>query len=88
DHIYQEVIQNPYVEQFIVITGDGHFSSVISFLQTFCDKSVGIFGVYNTLSKQLVNCSSWAKIIEDNSFYLNNLLCFKGRRASTSLRLK
>lgn len=61
DHIYQEVIQNPAVEQFIFFTGDGHFSSAATFIRNFMDKVVGVYGVAGSLSRQLKDCSSWTK---------------------------
>jgi hypothetical protein len=61
DHIYQELIQNPAVEQFIFFTGDGHFSSAATFLRNFMDKTVGVYGIERTLSRQLRDCSTWTK---------------------------
>lgn len=78
DHIYQEVIQNPSVEQFIFFTGDGHFSSAATFLRNYMDKTVGVYGVSGTLSRQLRDCSTWAAELSvsdgDDSVYLVNLL--------------
>lgn len=59
DHIYQTIFNQPEIEQYILVTGDGHFHSVATFLRTFKDKVVGIFGVFGSLSPQLVNCSTW-----------------------------
>lgn len=64
DQIYREAIQNPFIEQYILLTGDGHFSSVITFLKMSMDKTVGILGVKGTFNKQLCDCSSWAKILQ------------------------
>ncbi|MDR1531332.1 MAG: NYN domain-containing protein [Clostridiales bacterium] len=64
DHIYQETIQNTSIGQFIFFTGDGHFSSVSTFLRTFMDKTVGVYGITKTLSRQLNECSTWTKYIE------------------------
>ena len=78
DHIYQELIQNPSVEQFIFVTGDGHFSSSATFLRTFMDKTVGVYGVAGSLSRQLRDCSTWTKevcaIDGDELEYQTNLL--------------
>ena len=60
DHIYRTIYNNPGIEQYILITGDGHFSSVVTFLKNIQNKSVGIYGVKGSLSNQLVKCSSWA----------------------------
>ena len=78
DHIYQELIQTPTVQQFIFVTGDGHFSSAATFLRTFMDKTVGVYGVAGSLSRQLRDCSSWTKelcaIDGDELEYQTNLL--------------
>lgn len=78
DHIYQEAYQNPAVEQFIICTGDGHFSSVATFLRMYMNKIVGVYGVYGSLSRQLKECSSWAKEIntidDEDIVYQTNLL--------------
>ncbi len=78
DTIYQELIQNPAIEQFIFVTGDGHFSSAATFLRNFMGKTVGVYGVNGSLSRQLIDCSSWAKVITaidgDEQEYQRNLL--------------
>jgi uncharacterized LabA/DUF88 family protein len=82
DHMYQEIIQNPSVQQYVLFTGDGHFSSVATFLKTFMDKIVGVYGVPGTLSHQLRDCCSWSKLInmvdeEDEVYQMNLLRNFK-----------
>ncbi len=78
DHIYQELIQNPSVEQYIFFTGDGHFSSSATFLRNFMEKTVGVYGIAGSLSRQLRDCSSWTKelyaIDGDELEYQTNLL--------------
>lgn len=78
DHVYQELIQNPSVEQFIYFTGDGHFSSSATFIRTFMDKIVGVYGIAGSLSRQLKECSSWTKevcVIDGEELqYQSNLL--------------
>jgi len=78
DHVYQEVIQNAAVQQYVLFTGDGHFSSVATFLKTFMDKVVGVYGIPGTLSNQLRDCCSWSKLInivdEEDAVYQMNLL--------------
>jgi hypothetical protein len=77
DHIYQELIQNPAVEQFIFLTGDGHFSSAATFLRNYMEKTVGVYGIAGSLSRQLRDCSSWTKEINaidgDELEYQTNL---------------
>jgi competence protein ComGC len=82
DHMYQEIIQNPSVQQYVLFTGDGHFSSVATFLKTFMDKIVGVYGIPGTLSHQLRECCSWSKLInmvdeEDEVYQMNLLRNFK-----------
>jgi len=82
DHIYQELIQNTSVEQFIFFTGDGHFSSAATFLRNFMDKVVGIYAVSGSLSRQLRDCSSWTKEVcaidgDELEYQINLLKNFK-----------
>ena len=78
DTIYQELIQNPAVEQFIFFTGDGHFSSSATFLRNFMEKTVGVYGIAGSISRQLRDCSSWTKELNaidgDELEYQTNLL--------------
>ncbi|HBX22584.1 MAG TPA: NYN domain-containing protein [Desulfotomaculum sp.] len=78
DHVYQMIITQPTIEQYILVTGDGHFHSVATFLRTFNEKVVGAYGVKGSLSSQLVNCSSWAVEISPQSDiynqYINKIL--------------
>ena len=78
DHIYRETIQNTSVQQFILFTGDGHFASAATFLRTFMDKIVGVYGITRTFSQQLNECATWSKFIEviddDISVYTMNLI--------------
>ena len=41
------------IDTFIIFSGDGHFSSVTSFLKNFYHKQVVIYGVNGSFSKQL-----------------------------------
>lgn len=59
DNIYQKIIASPEIEQVILFTGDGHFSSVASYLRNFCSKVVGIYAVDDALSVQLEATSDW-----------------------------
>lgn len=59
DNIYQKALSQPDCDMFIIFSGDGHFSSVAAFLRTFCNKEVGIYGVKNCISKNLISSSSW-----------------------------
>ena len=59
DHIYQRAMTSHDVDTFIIFSGDGHFSSVVSFLNIKLEKDVGIYGVRDAISNQLKNSASW-----------------------------
>lgn len=59
DHIYQRAMSAEDVDTFIIFSGDGHFSSVVSFLKNYCKKEVGVYGVKDAFSNQLKNTASW-----------------------------
>lgn len=59
DNIYRTVVKRSDVEQYVLVTGDGHFHSVAAWLKNFRDKIVGVYGVQGSLSNQLKNCASW-----------------------------
>jgi hypothetical protein len=63
DSIYQDSMTKPHIEQFILITGDNHYSSVATFLRTQKDKMIGVYAVDGTLGNQLASCSSWVRTI-------------------------
>jgi len=63
DRIYQTLIRNDLTEQYIIFSGDGHFSNVAAFLKNFKDRVVGIYAVSGTLSQQLKNSASWVEIV-------------------------
>jgi len=50
DNIYQKAFSSPDVDNFIIFTGDGHFSSVVRFLTQSCGKKVYIYSVADGLS--------------------------------------
>ena len=61
DHIYQRVMTyGDDTDVFIIFSGDGHFSSVASFLVNRCEKKVVVYGVRDCLSNQLANTASVA----------------------------
>lgn len=64
DHIYRTILQRPEIEQYILVTGDGHFHSVIAYLINFMDKIVGVVGVQGCFSNQLKSSASWWVEIE------------------------
>lgn len=59
DHIYQRLIRQPDIKQFILFTGDGHFQSVLAFLRNFNDKIIGVYALKGSLSPQLAEAANW-----------------------------
>lgn len=59
DHIYQKAMTDDDTQVFIIFSGDGHFSTVASFLAHKCNKEVGVYGVKNAMSNQLRNSADW-----------------------------
>lgn len=57
DHIYQRSFYDD-IDVFILFTGDGHFSSVVSYLVNKRHKEVEIFGVENAVSSALRNTAT------------------------------
>lgn len=63
DRIYQCAMKNEKIKQYIIFSGDGHFSNVVAFLKNFKDKIVGVYAVAGTLSPQLEKSASWCQLI-------------------------
>jgi uncharacterized LabA/DUF88 family protein len=59
DHIYQKAVSANDIDVFILFSGDGHFSSVVSFLKNFRGKEVGIYGIKESFSRQLKETANW-----------------------------
>ena len=53
DNMYQKALSSDDIDVFILFSGDGHFGSVTSFLKNFYHKTVVIYGVNGSFSKQL-----------------------------------
>lgn len=51
--MYQKALTSDDIEVFILFSGDGHFSSVTSFLKNFYHKQVVVYGINGCFSKQL-----------------------------------
>lgn len=58
DHIYQKAVESQGIDTFIIFSGDGHFSSAVSFLVTRRKKEVVVYGVKDAISTQLKNCAT------------------------------
>ena len=59
DHIYQKAMTASDIDTYIIFSGDGHFSSVASFLNVRLSKNVGVYAVKDAVSNQLRNCADW-----------------------------
>lgn len=71
DHIYQTVISRPEISCFFIVTGDGHFNSVASFLKNYCQKEIGVYGVKGCMSSSLKKTASWyIELPEQSDMYL------------------
>lgn len=57
DHIYQRAFLGD-VDVFVLFTGDGHFSSVVSYLVNKRRKDVEIFGISGAISQSLKNTAT------------------------------
>lgn len=58
DYIYRKSISEQNIDTYIIFTGDGHFSSVVSFLKNHCKKKVVIYGIRDATSNQLKKVAS------------------------------
>lgn len=72
DNIYQKAMMSEGIDVFILFSGDGHFSSVVSFLKNICGKEVGIFAVEGSFSRQLRECASWSEAVPDENELFGN----------------
>ena len=59
DHIYQKAMTANDTDVFIIFSGDGHFSSVVSFLSNRLKKTVGIYGIRGAVSGILRSTATW-----------------------------
>ena len=53
DYIYQDVVQFPETKAYIIFSGDGHFSSVATYLKMKKKKKVIFYGVSKAISYRL-----------------------------------
>lgn len=53
DYIYQSVYDRADVGTYVIFTGDGHFQSVVKYLDQKCSKNVVVYGVDYTFSNRL-----------------------------------
>ncbi|MBR4798840.1 MAG: NYN domain-containing protein [Clostridia bacterium] len=88
DNMYQKALSSDDIEVFILFSGDGHFSSVTSFLKNFYHKEVVVYGVNGSFSKQLRETASSFRIIPDEAelnegFYKHVFDYLKSNRSPT-----
>ncbi len=67
DHIYQSVIGygSDNIDAYVIFTGDGHFSSAVSFLVNKCHKDVIVYAVKNAASNALIECATSGRLVPD-----------------------
>lgn len=63
--LYQTVIKDKdnEIDQYVIFSGDGHFSETTSYFKNILNKTVGAYAVVGTLSDQLLKSVSWVKLI-------------------------
>lgn len=68
DHIYQSAMKSDSsdIDAYVIFTGDGHFSSAVSFLATKCRKEVGVYAIKNACSAQLSGCATYCRLLPDD----------------------
>lgn len=67
DYIYQYADQNKRTGTYIIFTGDGHFQSVIKYLSQKKKKHVIIYGVTDSISRQLRDAASEVRELPTDS---------------------
>lgn len=63
DNMYQKALSSDDIDVFILFSGDGHFSSVASFLKNFYRKEVVVYAINGCFSKQLRETASVSYIL-------------------------
>ena len=65
DYIYQYADSHKDVDNYIIFTGDGHFQSVVRYLVQKKKKKVIVYGVRDSVSRQLSEAATEVKIIPE-----------------------
>lgn len=73
DNIYQKAMMSEGIDVFILFSGDGHFSSVVSFLKNICGKEVGVYGINGSFSRQLKETASWSETLPSEEELYGNI---------------
>ncbi len=61
DRIYQTSFERSDIDAYIIFSGDGHFSSVIQFLTQKQGKTVGVYGIRDSISHRLMTAATWVR---------------------------
>lgn len=67
DYIYQFADENKRIDTYIIFTGDGHFQSVTKYLVQKKKKKVIIYGVKDSISRQLREAATDVKELPNDS---------------------
>lgn len=77
DHIYQRAMLHQKEKAVLIFSGDGHFSSVVSFLRNKCHKEVVVYGIRSSFSNQLKSIATRYEELpleqELNRFYYRSI---------------
>ena len=92
DHIYQKALLTGDTEAFILFSGDGHFSSVTSFLKNIYGKEVGVYAIKGCFSRQLQETSTWCVSLPEETdvygvYYQKIFEYLKGEESKKSREL-
>lgn len=63
DNMYQKALSSDDIDVFILFSGDGHFSSVTSFLKNFYRKQVVVYAINGCFSNQLKETATVSYIL-------------------------
>jgi len=70
DEIYQLCVRHSDIDQLIIVTGDGHFTSAVNFVKTFCCIDVVIYAVQGCLDTSLSRAATKIVLLPDTYDYL------------------
>ena len=52
--IYQRALTDPSIEAYVLFSGDGHFAPALEFLRDECGKTIDVYAVRDSYSRQLI----------------------------------
>ena len=65
DYIYQDLFENPDTDVYVIFSGDGHFSSVCTYLTKKKNKKLVIYGVNKATSQDLQKLADECVLLPD-----------------------